>query len=171
MADAEAPKAKRSKKVFLIPLVILLLGLGGGGYLLTSGSSKNASTTTTTAPGKIVRLAPVTLNLVGGNALKVALAIELSSSPKNKEIAQIVNPSGGGHGGGGGDDGSIPASPLAGQEARALDIAILTLGDMSYDELSTKGGRQHAKEILLQKLQEAYDGDVLDVYFTDFTMK
>lgn len=175
----EKPKKKRGKKALLIPLIVLVIGLGFGGYMFIFGGKKDsaasqASTTTTTHAGPIIRLSPQTFNLSDGSALKVGLALQMVAEPKNAELAALLAPAaGGGHGGGGTDvkvDGSIPQSPLKGEEARALDICISHLGDMTYEELIRKGGRAEAKEKLAHDIQEAYEGDVVGVYFTEFTM-
>ncbi len=177
-------KKRRGKKAVFLPMLVLVLGLATGGYFMLSGSknsSAESSTTTTTGLGPIVRLAPVTLNLIDGHALKVGLALQMVSEPHNPELATLLGASSGGgsgaHGGGSSSEqpasatGSIPASPLSGQESKALNIAILKLGDMTYDDLSRKGGRAEAADMLTQEIGAAYEGDVLRVYFTEFTMK
>lgn len=177
-ANKQAGKRKRGKKVILIPAIVLVLGLGGGGYMMTASGKKSDAahgpTTTTTLEGPIIRLAPQTFNLTDGSAVKVGIALQLVAHPHNKELESLVaSESGGAHGGGSSSSdtsGSIPQSPLKGQEARALDIALLHLGDLTYDELLKKGGRIAVKDELTKEIQEAYEGDVVKVYFTEFTM-
>lgn len=169
----EEPKKKRGKKTIIIPVVMLLIGLGVGGYFFMTGKSKGAeaaseATTTTIAHGKLVRLKPITLNLSDGHVLKVGIAMQLIEKPEDEHLAAIVTASAGGHGSGGTTE--VPDSPLDGLEAKALDQAIQTLGDSTFAQLSKPGGKLHAKEELSHKIQEQYHGDVVEVYFTDFVM-
>jgi len=154
----------------MIPLVLLAVGLGGGGYFFLSQeppTDPNApATTTTTALGQIVRLDPITLNLSDGRVLKVAMALQMVEKPQHPELAAIL--AGEGEGAAEAEGGS--ASPLAGEEAKALDSAIAILGDKTYEELSKPGSRQKAKEELSEALVYAYEGDVASVYFTTFVM-
>jgi flagellar protein FliL len=173
-ADAtnEPAASKRSKKM-LIPIVVLALGLGGGGYFFMAGSSAQAApktgastTSTTTALGPIVRLEPTTLNLSDGHYLRVGIALQLVKKPKDKDLATAAA-------GGGGGEGAKkvdPASPLSGEEAKALDIAIAELGDMTADQLEAPNARLVARDALTKKLNEVYGGDIVQVYFTDFVM-
>jgi flagellar protein FliL len=175
MAEAteteETGKKKRSKKMLVIPVVVLLLGAGGGGYFMMNGKSKasaSTATTTTTIPlGKIVRLDAITLNLNDGHVLKVGLALQTVAKPKDKDLAAALA---GGKGEGASSSSSDTSSPLGGQEAKALDEAISVLGGSSFNDLSTPTGRAKAKDDLTAKIKQTYDGDVTDVYFTDFVM-
>jgi flagellar FliL protein len=171
MADekTEEKPAKKGKGL-LIPAIVLAVGLLGGGYFFMSSSKSKtptnaAPTTTTTAPGKIIALDPITMNLSDGHVLKVGLSLEAIAKPKNKELAAIVSGAGGGHGSSG-----ESASPMGGEEAKALDSAIKILGDMTYTDLSKPGGRTHAKEVLTHKIEEDFHGDIIEVYFTTFVM-
>lgn len=164
----EAAESKKSKKAILIPVIVLVLGLGGGGYFFLGSKNKaeavDPNTPTTIALGSIVSLDPITMNLSDGHVLKVGMALQLVKEPEGEHLKAAMA-GGGGHGG-----GSKDASPLGGEEAKAIDEAIRTLGDSNFNELSKPGGRAHAKEILAEKIKEIYHGDVTDVYFTDFVM-
>lgn len=167
----EAPK-KKSKIGMMIPVLVLVLGLGGAGFFFMGGkkdAGAAAPTTTTTAPGPIIRLEPITMNLTDGHVLKVGLALELLAKPKEKELQTVVaaaHGGGGGHGGGGDTSGS----PMLGLESKALDIAIHHLGNKSFTELSAVDGKAHAKDELQKEIEHAYHGDVVNVYFTTFVM-
>jgi flagellar FliL protein len=167
----EETKKKKGKMGIIIPVVVLVLGLGGGGFFfLSAGKSGNAATaetTTTLEPhGPIVRLEPITLNLSDGHILKVGLALQLAAEPVDEHLAAYVAAQGGGHGAVKVDT----ASPLGGLEAKALDIAIAHLGNLTYDELSKPNGRTHAKEELAKEIAHTYHEDIHDVYFTNFVM-
>ncbi len=163
-------KPKRGKKALIIPLVVLLAGLGGGGYFFMTGSKPKASATaphtpTTVALGSIVRLDPITLNLNDGHVLKVGMALQTVAKPQHKHLATALAAAGANKPSAGGT-----SSPLEGEEAKALDEAIRVLGDSSFDELSKPGGRAHAKDVLSEQIKHIYEGDIVGVYFTDFVM-
>lgn len=167
----EEVKKKRGKKALLIPLLVLVLGISGGGFFFLTGGDKgkkeegHETTTTTIVLGKMVRLDPLTLNLSDGHVLKVGLALQFVEHPHDKEMATIL-----GAAASHGSSSSGATSPLEGLEAKALDKAIAILGDSTFTALSKPGGRQHAKEELTHEIKEVYEGDVVEVYFTDFVM-
>jgi flagellar protein FliL len=171
-AEAAEPVKKKSRKMLIIAALVLLLGLGGGGFFFVSGGKKKspeaadgATTTTTIALGPIVQLSPITLNLSDGHVLKVGLALQTVAKPKEKELATAVAAlSSAEH------SSSDGGSPLEGQESKALDATIHTLGDSTFSALSAPGGRAHAKEVLTEKIKEIYEGDIVEVYFTTFVM-
>lgn len=148
---------KGGKKRLLVAAVVAL-GLAGGvkGFILggdkAAGETAGPSTTTTTAPGPIVTLEPITLNISGGRFLKIGLGLQLSGDHAGQGHAADA------------DD------PTKGY-ARALDITIEILGGRPFEELVTPEGRTAAKEELTHRLQEAYHDEVEAVYFTEFVMQ
>lgn len=172
MADtAEGAKQKGSKKGMIIPAVFMLIGIGTGGFFYMQSQSAKAAapTTTTTVAGKIIRLDPITLNLSDGHVLKVGLALQMVDKPKNKALATVLAAAGG-EGSSKSSSSTGTSSPLDGDEAKALDTAINDLGNMTFAQLSAPGGRAAAKDALAKKIEEAYEGDVTGVYYTDFVM-
>ena len=155
--SAEGGEAKGGKNR-LVMIVLAVLALVGGvkGFVLGGGKAAAGAavpaTTTTTAPGPIVTLEPVTLNIAGGRFLKVGLALQLSG-----DHVDDAHPK---------DSGD----PTKGY-ARAVDIAIEVLGGQKFEELVTPEGRAHVKEELTERLHEAYHEEVEGVYFTQFVMQ
>ena len=150
-ADGAGKKKGRSN---LLPAIVVAAGLLGGGYFMSGGGGAKAApaaaegaTTSTTAEkhGDVVKLDSITLNLADGRFVKLGLALELKVGVK--------------------------AEGFAGEAARALDIAISTLGDQSYAQLAAAGGREKAKTELKDKVVKAYGGEVTDIYFTEFVMQ
>ena len=145
----------------LITIVAIVVGLLGGlkGFVLGGGAQAPAAgaevTTTTHALGPVVTLDPITLNIAGGRFLKVGLAFQ---------IAHDFVAKGSGHGGTDSDD------PTKGY-ARAVDLAIEVLGGADFDTLISPEGRETTKEKLAHHLEEAYPGEIEDVYFTQFVMQ
>lgn len=147
--DAKGGKGK------LVPAVVLAIGLIGGGYFMGGGKSKAvapaaaageaATTTTLAAPGEILALDSITLNLADNRLLKVGIALQLAKTAKTEEMKN--------------------------EAPKALDEAITLLGGRSFADLSSPAGRAAAKEELSKKITEAYEGKVLGIYFTEFVMQ
>jgi flagellar protein FliL len=172
-ATTEEPK-KKKKLAIIIPVVVLVLGLGGGAFMFLGGGKKDAAatgptTTSTTVPGPIIRLDPITMNLTDGHVLKVGIALEALAKPQDAEMKKVVTALTAGGEGHGGSSGST-TSPMEGLEAKALDLAIKDLGNKSFAELSAPQGRVHAQEELQKDIEEAYHGDIVEIYFTTFVM-
>lgn len=170
---AEPVVAKKRSRKLLVAVLTVLVAAAIGGYLFNdaakSAQAAEAAAEADTAEaheGKTVRLAPITLNLSDGRILKVGLALELAYEPKNEELAYLAKaeekP--------GKEAGAISVSPMGGLESVALNQAIMTLGEETFEQLSRPGGRTAAKEKLIAQIKTAYDGDVVKVYFTEFVM-
>jgi flagellar protein FliL len=112
----------------------------------TIGDGAGANTEPELGAG--LELDSLTLNLADGRFLKLAFALQLT-----KEASE-----GGGHGGGG--DG--PSG------AQAVDLAIAQLSNRRIAELNSTKAREKAKADMLRAVAEAYRGDVVDLYFTQF---
>jgi flagellar FliL protein len=93
-------------------------------------------------PGAVLKLDSINVNLADSHYLKIGLALQTTT----KASADI--------------DGS-----------QALDIAISQLSGRKMDELAVPAKREKAKEALVKEVSEAYDGEVMDVYFTEFVMQ
>lgn len=89
-------------------------------------------------PGEVMTIEPVQLNLAGGHYLRVGMALQLA------EGAHEV-------------DGS-----------KALDVAITTFSGLEVADVIRTEQREALKAHLLEELEHAYHGDVLDVYYTEF---
>lgn len=89
-------------------------------------------------PGEVVRLEPIQVNLSGGNYLKIGVALQLTAE------AQEV-------------DGS-----------KALDATIDLFSGRSMEQLGRAENRAKLKKALKKELAHHYEGEVMDVYFTDF---
>jgi flagellar FliL protein len=158
---AEAEGGAKAKKGNLIPAIIIAVGLvvggkmmGGGGSAATAGAL--ASTTTTTeAPGPVVKLDPITLNLSDGRFLRVGLGFQLTAKA----------------GAAAGAEAKPDATDAAGKYARALDLSIDVLGGQNYAQLVSPEGREAAKKSLVEKLKHAYEDEIEDVYFTEFVLQ
>jgi flagellar protein FliL len=90
-------------------------------------------------PGEVLPLESISVNLAGGHYLKVGVALQVVEGPAHEP------------------DGS-----------QALDIAIDMFSGRDMAELASAEQRQVVKEELTHQISEAYHGDVMDVYFTEF---
>jgi flagellar protein FliL len=93
-------------------------------------------------PGIVVQLDPIYINLTDSHYLKLGLALQASA-----------------------------AAPKELEGAKALDLAIDTFSGKTMAELGSSKTRGELKETLVTGLEEAYEGEVLDVYFTEFVMQ
>jgi flagellar FliL protein len=160
-AEGADGEDKKGKKGNLVPAIVIAIGLVLGGKMMGGGGSAATttvveSTTTTEAPGPVVKLDPITLNMADGRFLRVGLGFQLTAEAG----------AGGGHG-----EAKPDTTDAAGEYAKALDLAIDVLGGRNYSELVSPEGREAAKHELVQKLEHAYEGEIEDVYFTEFVLQ
>ncbi len=138
-ADGEEPKKGR-KKLLVIALV-LLVGLGAGAYFLFFAGSGEAKADAP-EPGEVVKLDPIAVNLAGGGYLKIGIALQMTAD------------SAGGHEGSG-PDGS-----------KALDLVISTYSGAQPADVAAN--REALKEALQHEVEEAYEGEVMGIYLTEY---
>jgi flagellar FliL protein len=151
------PPAAGKQRSMTMPAILIAVALLGAAFMLKGGgggggSTTNAETTATTeAPhaGPVVALDAITLNLAGGDIVKVGIALQL-------------------------EEGSLGAEE-AGEDkvawgARALDEAITVLGAYTREELTRPGGLADAKDKLSKRVALAYHDEVIAVYFTQFVI-
>jgi flagellar FliL protein len=138
---AEVPEAKKSKKMLIIIVAAVVVLLGGGGGAYFAFFS-GPSKKPEPVPGKVVVMDAITLNLTEGHFLKLKLALQATI-----DVAELP-------------DGS-----------KAADIAIAQFSNLSVAELSSNEAREKAKKALVKKVEEAYEGEIMDVYFTEFVMQ
>lgn len=156
-APQDAAEGTSKLKLIGTAAVFVAIGAVGGPKVLGTGAAAEVpgpATSTTVAPGPVVVLDKVTLNLADGRLLQVGLALELASG----------HTAGDGHGAAAEDD------PTKGY-AKALDAAIGILGDQTMASLSEPGGRERAKGALEEELRELYHGEVVGVLFHQFVMQ
>lgn len=143
---AAAPaEAKKGKKKMLIVVVAILLAAGGAYYMLMGKAASAAAPAAPPPPepGIVLPLDPIYINLAQGHFLKLGLALQ-GSKKAGKEL-----------------DGS-----------QALDLAISTFSGEDMATLGDLQTRAKLKKELVAKVTEGYpEGEVIDVYFTEFVMQ
>jgi flagellar protein FliL len=132
---------KKSKKKLIIIIAAAVVLLGGGAGGFLAMSGGSAKKPEP-KPGKVVPMDAVTLNLADGHFLKLKLALQATA-----DAAEAP-------------DGS-----------KAVDIAISQFSNLPVSELSSNAAREKAKKDLTEKVEKAYDGEIMAVYFTEFVMQ
>ena len=157
MGDAPAATNGTSRLVWATVAAGIL---AGGGYVLSdygnerTGVSDDPAPTSTssTAPvdGTIVRLPPTTVSLADGGFVKLGLAVHVVGA-----AAEPVK-----------DDHAASA-----RWARVLDLTISTFADRTADELTVGERRDALREELRRRIDDAYNGTIDAVYFTEFIVQ
>lgn len=139
--EVKAAAPARSKKKLIIIFVVLLLGLGGAGYffVLKPGGGESGPP----EPGVVVPLDHVQINLAEGHYLRLGLSLQLTTAVSSEHGGEL--------------DGS-----------KALDAAIEVFSGRTVAEVAKEGQREKLKKDLVKRLEERYEGEVMDVYFTEF---
>jgi flagellar FliL protein len=137
--DEESGKGGK-KKLLIIGLVVLLVAAGAAYFFLFAGGEAEAEEP---VAGEVLALEPVAVNLAGGGYLKVGVAL------------QLVAGDAGGHGAASGPSG-----------AKATDLIISTFSQAQPADVT--GARDALKEALEEKIVEAYHGEVMGIYYTEY---
>jgi flagellar FliL protein len=139
---AAAPPEKKSKKKLLIMVVLALAVAGAAYWFLLAPKSAAPAAEPPPEPGAVVDLDPIYINLQQGHFLKLGLAVQ-GTKKAGKEMSG----------------------------SRVLDIAIDTFSGQDMDKLSELEVRAELKKEMVDKVVEVYEGEVMDVYFTEFVMQ
>lgn len=142
------PEGRRKPPLLLIiGIVVVLLGGGAAYWFLMGPGASAASETTATAaptepeapePGEVEQLEPVSLNLADGHYLRIGIALQLT------------------------------ADAHALDKAKAVDLVLTHYSGRTVEEVSAAQTREALRAELATKLSEAYDGEVMGVYLTDY---
>ena len=137
----EAPSGKRKRGKLLLVLAVVVVLGLAAAAYVVLGAGKAEAGPVKPEPGTVLRLDPINVNLAEGHYLKLGLAVQLTADAETP-------------------DGS-----------RALDLAIDTFSNRAMGELGSNEARTKVKAELLERISKAYDGTVMDVYFTEFVMQ
>jgi flagellar FliL protein len=140
-AEAEGGEETPKKKGKMKLIIIVVVVLALGGGAYMMFFKKKGPAPPP-KPGAVVALDPITINLAGGHFLKLGLAIQATAAVKEPP------------------DGS-----------KALDLAVNELSNRTIAELSSNKVRNAIKAELKEKVVEAYEHEVMDLFFTQFVMQ
>ena len=144
-SDGAKKKRKKPKKIVLIIGAVAILAIAGAAYVFVlkpSSASAEPPPEAEPVPGEILTIEPVSINLADGHYLRLGLGLQLVEGV-------------GGEGGG--------PNP-----AHALDLAIALYSGHTVAEVSDPATRDALKAELATELEHAYEGEVMDVYLTDY---
>ena len=120
-------------------LVAALVAAAGAAWFLLRPDAPAETETAEVELGDVQVVEPISINLAGGRYLRLGLGLQLTA-----EVAEDVD------------------------TAKALDLAIGLFSQRPVEEISTPEGRDALKSELAARLTEAYEGEVVDVYFSNF---
>lgn len=137
-SDGGDASGGKKKKLLLVVLVLVVVAGAAVWFLFLRGAGA-AEAEPERVPGDVVAMEPISINLADGHYLRIGIAL------------QAVE---GGHG--------------APEGSKALDLTIAAFSGRSTAELADPAVREEIKKHLVEKLDEAYHHEVMDVYFTEF---
>lgn len=140
-APEPEPKKRRmpSKKLLLIGAVVVVLAAAAGAWFLFFQGDGAPVEEPAPEAGSVLQVDPISLNLADGHYLRLGIALQLT-----KDTAEAPDTS------------------------RALDLAIELFSGRSVAEISDPTSRAALKDQLAHQLVEAYEGEVMDVYLTNY---
>ena len=120
--------------------------MAGAAWYLLMGPGKGGSAAAEPVaepepvPGAVLTVEPVSVNLADGHYLRIGMGLQLTA-----------------------DAGEETPDPSV-----ALDLAISLFSGRTVDEVSDPAQRDALKAELAHQLSEAYEGEVMDVYLTNY---
>ena len=147
----------KSKLKIIVPVLLLVLG---GAYKFVLAKPKAVAAKPKVEGTVYVMPKDFLLNLKDGKFAKLSVAL-------------VMKPAAGG---GGGGHGAPAAEPPEGygadpQEAIVRDIVTDVLTETDGEELTSKKGRKHLKEEVLERIHKETDVHAADVLFTDVAVQ
>ena len=138
--EAKQPTKKPRKRLLLVVGAVVLVAGGAAAYFLLGKGGGEPAAEPAPVPGAVLTVEPVSLNLAEGHYLRLGLALQLTEE----------------------------AGEEAPDTARALDLAIALFSGRTVAEVSDPATRDALTAELAHQLAEAYEGEVMDVYLTNY---
>ncbi|MDC7121602.1 flagellar basal body-associated FliL family protein [Cellulomonas fimi] len=140
-APEPEPKKRRapSRKLLIVGAVVVVLAAAAAAWFLFFQGDGAPPEEPAPEAGEVVQVEPISLNLADGHYLRLGIALQLT-----KDAEESPDP------------------------ARALDLAIELFSGRSVAEISDPASRAALKDQLAHELVEAYEGEVMDVYLTNY---
>jgi len=134
-----APRSRRRPVLLVVAVVVLAAAGAAAWFLLGRGGGEEApAPEPTVEAGEVAQVEAISINLADGHYLRLGLGLQLTAD------AHDPDPS------------------------RALDLAIAQYSGRTVAEVSDPATRDALKNELAQRLAEAYEGEVIDVYLTNY---
>jgi flagellar FliL protein len=142
-AGTEETEGKGGKKKLLIMGLVAVLALGAGLYFFVFTGGEAEAEPAAEAGSVVLTVEPVAINLAGGSYLKLGFALQFTTAYDESA----------GHGG----------EPNG---SKALDIAIAQFSGAALTDVQTN--REAMKAALQTAIVEAYHGEVMSIYYTEY---
>lgn len=130
---------RRGKGVLVILAVVIVVIVGAAAFYLRPWESEAAAAPAEVELGVVVAVEPISVNLADGRYLRLGFSMQLT-----KEATA-----------------EIPV-------ARAMDLAIGVFSGRDIAEVNDAARREELKNELARQLSETFEGEVVDVYLTDY---
>lgn len=142
-AEPEAAPRGRKRLVVVVAAVVVLLVAGAAAWWFLGRGDGGGEPKPEPPPeaGEVVQVEPISINLADGRYLRLGLGLQLTADA-------------GGHG------------PF--DTSRALDLAISLYSGRTVEEIADPTSRDALKAELAAHLDEAYHGEVMDVFLTNY---
>ena len=139
-AGTEETEGRGGKKKLMLILLVVVLAAAGAGYFFVFKGSGSAAAEEPVA-GEVLSLDPIAVNLAGGGYLKIGVTLQFTEEGSSSHE--------------GGLDGS-----------KAQDLVISTFSQANPADVT--GARDALKQALKKKIIQAYDGEVMDIYYNQY---
>lgn len=136
------PRGGRKKLLVAVIAAVVVVGAAAYWFLVGPGAAGADATEEVEPPpvaGEVLTVEAVSINLQGGHYLRLGLGLQLT-----EEVEEAPD------------------------TARALDLAIALFSGRTVAEVSDAATREALKAELAHQLAEAYHGEVMGLYFTDY---
>ena len=141
-APPEAPRAEapagRRRSRKGAVLVVLALLAAGAAYWFLLRPADEAEAPAAPQPGEVLVVDPISINLADGHYLRIGIGLQMVEGAEKPSTA------------------------------RALDLVVSVFSGRPMDEVTSPEGREALKAELRDQLVDAYEGEVMDVYLTDY---
>lgn len=133
---------RRGVVVVVVAAVVVLAALGVVAYLLLGRGADGAEPVEPPRePGEVLQVEAISINLADGHYLRLGLGLQLTA------------------------DAGKHGTP---DPSKALDLAIALYSGRPMAEVTDAATRESLKAELARQLDEAYEGEVMDVYLTTY---
>lgn len=139
MLPPSEPNARKvSLKAVIVSVVVILALVAGGVYWFVVRPALDDGTPPPVVPGAVNTVDSINLNLSDGHYLRLGFAVQLTDQAKEVDSAQI------------------------------LDAAITVFSGQKFSDVLDPVVREGLRQQLAGQLDRVYDGEVMEVYFTDY---
>ncbi len=137
---APEPEAKKGRRGLLVVIAVLALAAVAAAVYFFLPRGDAGADDQGPEPGVVVDVDPVSLNLADGHYLRLGFALQLTADV-GEELPET---------------------------SEAIDIAIALFSGRTVAEVSDPATRDALKVQFAEQLAQAYDGEVMDVYLTNY---